>query len=208
MINLTDSNLLDRIRFKQFLHFKSFTGGRKDVYLNRIAANEFKSQQRHEKASEVFTLFTQLMYNYKQKFHKLDIDTKEPFETHMTFERSYDCGGPMRDTITSICDELMSDVLPLLRPTANNQSNLEPQTDCYQLNERSKEPYNLRKLAFLGYFLGWSLCTIGSLNLELPTAFWNRLCGGLDYIYTIEDVRSQDVLLANHLDRIREASEE
>ena len=71
------------------------------------------------------------MYGYKNQFYYLDTSEKEPFETHIAHERSYDCGGPMRDTISGICNELMSDVLPLLRPTANNVSNLEPQTDCY-----------------------------------------------------------------------------
>ena len=109
----------------------------------------------------------------------------------------------MRDTISWICNELMSDTLPLLRPTANNENNVEPETDCYQLNEKSREPYNLEKLSFLGYFLGWSLISIGSLNLELPSAFWNRLCGGPDYVYSMKDVRSQDALLANYLENIR-----
>ena len=71
------------------------------------------------------------MWNYHGKFFILDTIGKEPFETHIALERSYDCGGPMRDVVTWICNELMSDVLPLLRPTANNQSNLEPETDCY-----------------------------------------------------------------------------
>ena len=97
----------------------------------------------------------------------------------------------------------MSDALPLLRPTANNLNNVEPDTDCYQLNEKTMEPFNLKKLSFLGYFLGWSLCSIGSLNIELPNAFWNRLCGGLEYVYTLADLRSQDAILANYLESIR-----
>lgn len=115
---------------------------------------------------------------------------KEPFETHIMHEQSVDGGGPMRDTLSSICEELMSDCLPLLRKTANNRSSLEPETDCFQLNERAVEPYVLRKIRFFGYLLGWSLLSIGSLNLELPSAFWNRLCSGRDYVYTLEDVRS------------------
>ena len=109
----------------------------------------------------------------------------------------------MRDTLNWVCNELMSEVLPLMHPTANNQNSIEPETDCYQLNELACEPFNLQKLSFLGYFLGWSLASIGSLNLELPSAFWNRLCGGVNYVYTISDVRSQDALLANHLESIR-----
>ena len=136
------------------------------------------------------TLFTQLLYNYHTEFKLLDSSNKEVFESFFTHERSYDCGGPMRDTISLICDELMSDVLPLLRPTANNASGLKLETDCYQLNECCNEPINLYKLSFLGYFMGWSLNTIGSLNLELPSAFWARLAGGLDYVYSMKDVRS------------------
>lgn len=105
----------------------------------------------------------------------------------------------MRDTIQGVCTELQSDVLPLLCPTANNKGNMEPETECYQLNWRTKEDYNLRKFKFLGYFMGWSFRNIGSLNLDFPKAFWSRLAGGLDYVYTLEDVNSQDLILANSL---------
>lgn len=71
------------------------------------------------------------MHGYRGDFTKLNYKSKEPFTTKFAHELSYDCGGPMRDTISNICDELMSDVLPLLRPTANNQSNMEPETDAY-----------------------------------------------------------------------------
>ena len=96
----------------------------------------------------------------------------------------------MRDTITAICNELMSEVLPLLRPTANNKANIEPETDCYQLNEQAKEIHYLRKFSFFGYLLGWSFINIGSLNLDLSSAFWARLTRGLDYVYSLDDLKS------------------
>ena len=114
----------------------------------------------------------------------------------------------MRDTISLICNELMSGVLPLLRPTANNSSNMEPGAECYQINERATESHNLSKFTFLGYFIGWAFYSVGSLNLELPSAFWARLCGGLNYIYCLEDLRSQDTLLAASLQRIDEAAKD
>jgi len=136
----------------------------------------------------------------------LDIAVKEPFSTKFFQERAYDAGGPMRDVISDLCNELMSETLPLLRPTANNQSNLEPETECFQLNERTKESLNLLKYSFLGYLMGWSLLSFGSLNLDLPSAFWARLAGGLSYVYSLEDVRSQDILLASSLERISTGS--
>ena len=54
--------------------------------------------------------------------------------------------------------------------------------------------------------MGWSLANIGSLNLDFPKAFWARLCGGLDYVYTLDDLRSQDILLVKHLESIRTAA--
>ena len=50
--------------------------------------------------------------------------------------------------------------------------------------------FNLYKYHFLGYFIGWALVSIGSLNLDFPKAFWSRLAGGLDYNYTLDDVNS------------------
>lgn len=78
------------------------------------------------------SLFSQLVYGYSASgFHCLDTHDKMPFETHFMHEHSVDGGGPMRDTLSSVCEELMSDYLPLLRKTANNRSNLEPETDCF-----------------------------------------------------------------------------
>lgn len=158
--------------------------------MNRIKAAEFQAEKRYERPGEVQTLFTQLMFNYNPRFKCLDTPEKEAFETFFFMERSYDAGGPMRDTICSICNELMSEVLPLLRPTANNLANLEPGTDCYQINECTKQVHNLHKFSFLGYLLGWAFYSIGSLNLDLPGAFWARLAGGRDYVYTVDDLSS------------------
>ena len=67
--------------------------------MNRLDAQEFKVQQRHETAEECFTLFTQLLLAYKENFAYFDTTASQPFETFFTNEASYDCGGPMRDTL-------------------------------------------------------------------------------------------------------------
>ena len=72
-------------------------------------------------------------------------------------------------------------------------ANVEPNMDCFRLNPATTEVHNLSKYTFLGYFLGWSFRVMGSLGIELSPAFWNRICAGLDYSYTLEDLRSMDV---------------
>ena len=60
------------------------------------------------------------MYGFMGNFSRIDVKGKDPFRTAFSFENATDCGGPMRDTISNVCTELMSDMLPFMRPTANN----------------------------------------------------------------------------------------
>ena len=47
----------------------------------------------------------------------------------------------MRDAMTNMCSELMSEVLPLLVPTANNTAGIETEMDCYKLNPEASQPH-------------------------------------------------------------------
>ena len=60
----------------------------------------------------------------------------------------------------------------------------------------------LKKFTFFGYFLGWSLRNMGGLAIDLPLTFWRRVCHGLDYVYTIEDLREMDLFRADMLSQI------
>ena len=95
----------------------------------------------------------------------------------------------MRDLISNVCEELMNDTVPILTPTQNNLAKIEPNTDCVRLNPNLTQSFWLKRLVFFGYFLGWSLRTMGGLNLDLPPCFWNRVCNGSDYTYTLEDLK-------------------
>ena len=45
------------------------------------------------------------------------------FRVEFKGEGSIDAGGPYRETLTNICNELQSAALPLLIPTPNNKNN-------------------------------------------------------------------------------------
>jgi len=49
-------------------------------------------------------------------------------------EGSVDAGGPYNETISAICEELMSDFLPLFIPCPNNKHNLGLFRDTYIIN--------------------------------------------------------------------------
>ena len=153
-------------------------------------------------------MLTQFMNSGYRKPEKWAVSSKRPFHVHFINENASDAGGPMRDAIGNLCVEIMSGVLPLLRPTSNNLARIEPGMDCYQLNEKSTEPYMLKKFTFLGYFLGWSLRNMGGLAIDLPIPFWRRLCNGSKgYVYTVQDVREFDLFRAEMLSNIKKSAE-
>ena len=109
----------------------------------------------------------------------------------------------MRDVVSNVCNDLMSSVLPLLIPTANFIKKIEPCPDCYKLNPNATESFVLRKYLFFGYFLGWSLRNMGALGIDIVPSFWNRLCGGPNYVYTLEDVHGMDFYRFNELTEVK-----
>ena len=140
-----------------------------------------------------------LYERYKDNMAMMRLNSRRPFTVKFIGEGACDCGGPMREAISSVCKDLMSDVLPLLVPTSNNEAKVEPCTDCFRLNPTATQPFVLKKFMFFGYFLGWSLRNLGGLGIDLPLAFWKRVCGGLTYCYTMEDLESMDVYRFNML---------
>ena len=177
------------------------------VKVRRVKASDFRLKNRHETAGEFCTLFSQFQKEYKNP-EKWKTKNNRPFHVRFINENATDCGGPMRDAISNLCSEVMSDVLPLLHPTGNNLARTEPSMDCFQLNAKSNQPFMLKKFTFLGYFLGWSLRNMGGLAIDLPFAFWRRVCkGSQGYVYTIDDLREMDSHRAEFLSQVAKQSQ-
>ena len=67
----------------------------------------------------------------------------------------------------------------------------------------------LEKFTQLGYFLGWSMRNMGGLAIDLPIAFWRRVCkGSQNYVYTIEDLHEFDIFRAEMLRQLRKDAAE
>ena len=152
-------------------------------------------------------MFSTMADAFRNKYYHLRVTHRRPFTVRFTGEGAADCGGPMRDALTNVCDELMHTVLPLLIPTSNYISKVEPNPESYKLNPQATEPFVLKKYSFLGYFIGWSLRNICGLGIDIVPSFWRRLCGGPTYVYTMEDLHCMDHILYGGLNQIKEAAE-
>ena len=126
----THIDLIKRANIQRINKHLPYTTNHTEVHLRRVKANEFKLKNRYETADERCTIFSQFMKAYRnpERWKKRD---NRPFSVELINENSADAGGPMRDTISNLCTEIMSDVLPLLIPTGNNLAQVEPSMDCY-----------------------------------------------------------------------------
>ena len=131
MTTMTHINLVKRAIIKKVSNKVPYYSGEASISVRRIKANEFKLKNRFETATENCTMFTQFMNSGYRKPEKWAVNHKRPFHVSFINENSEDAGGPMRDAIGNLCVEIMSGVLPLLRPTSNNLARIEPGMDCY-----------------------------------------------------------------------------
>jgi len=90
-------------------------------------------------------------------------------------EGSIDAGGPYRDTLTNMCKELQSGVLPLLIATPNNKNNHGQNRECWMVNPGALSPTHLELFKFFGYFIGMAIRSQQALPLDLAPIFWKLL---------------------------------
>jgi len=90
-------------------------------------------------------------------------------------EGSIDAGGPYRETLTNICKELMSSILPLLIPTPNNKNNHGQYRECWMINPSATSPIHLEMFKFFGLFIGLAIRSQQALPLDLAPIFWKLL---------------------------------
>ena len=104
-------------------------------------------------------------------------------------EGADDVGGPYRESIADICDELMSESLPLFVPSPNQSVNHGESRDRFVCNSSFGSAYALSMFFFLGKIIGGCLRSGEPLALYLPSAVWKRLVGETP---TTDDLDSLD----------------
>jgi len=99
------------------------------------------------------------------------------FSVSFAGEGSIDVGGPFRETLSNVVDELEDVHLPLLIKTANHRNDHGSSRECFTLNPASITPTHSELFTFMGYFLGFSIRSQSAMNWHFPPIFWKQLLG-------------------------------
>lgn len=116
-------------------------------------------------------------------------------------EGADDAGGVFDDTITEMCQELTSGVVPLLIPTPNALNDEGFNRDKYLLNPQLTSQQHLQWYKFLGVLFGIAMRTKKPLPLALAPLIWKLLVGEP---VTIEDLEDTDSMYVQSLRCIRD----
>ncbi|XP_021933596.1 probable E3 ubiquitin-protein ligase HERC1 isoform X3 [Zootermopsis nevadensis] len=116
-------------------------------------------------------------------------------------EGADDAGGVFDDTITEMCQELISGAVPLLVPTPNATNDTGYNRDRYLLNPTLCSAMHLSWFKFLGILFGVAVRTKKPLAVPLAPYVWKLLVGEP---VSIDDLEETDSLYAQSLRGIRD----
>lgn len=115
--------------------------------------------------------------------------SSKAWRANFTGEGSIDGGGPFRESIENIIDELQSATLPLLIPTQNNKNDHGLNKDCWTINPSSTSPHHLEMYKFFGAMIGMAFRSGHVMDLRFPPMFWMKFIG--DPV-TLDDLAGSD----------------
>jgi len=100
-------------------------------------------------------------------------------------EGSIDAGGPFRESLVNIAEELEKGVVPLLIRSPNNKNEHGINRDCFILDSRSTTPSHKNMFAYFGAFLAFAFLSKSPIPFNLAPWVWKQLLH--------EDVTLQDL---------------
>ncbi|XP_033633807.1 probable E3 ubiquitin-protein ligase HERC1 isoform X2 [Asterias rubens] len=146
-------------------------------------------------------IFTQIA---KQVVRMKPSDLRLParaWKVKLVGEGADDAGGVFDDTITEMCQELETGVVPLLIATPNASADAGSNRDRFLLNPSLCNDELLLLFKFLGILLGVAVRTKKPLDLHLAPMVWKQLAG---MPLTVEDLEEMDFLYVQTLRNIRD----
>jgi len=92
-------------------------------------------------------------------------------------EGSIDAGGPFRDSLVNIVEEMQTGAVPLLIKSPNNRNDHGANRDCYILDPKSTGPAHLHMYKYLGGFIAFGILSKAPVPLNLASTVWKQILG-------------------------------
>lgn len=105
------------------------------------------------------------------QFRKNNVDDK-CYSIKFLGEGSIDAGGPFRDSLVNIVQEMEDGLVPLLIKTPNNRNDHGTNRDCFILNPTSTSPAHLEMYKYLGGFIAYGILSKAPVPLNLAPTVW------------------------------------
>lgn len=170
-------------------------GGKPEINVNRRKAMQFADEGKVDHEGK-YSIFGQIMQSMKQQgygdlncFRKNHVDGRI-YRINFRGEGSIDAGGPFRDSIVNVVQEMEQGLVPLLIPSPNNRNEHGESRDCFILNSASKSPVHLEMFRFLGAFIAFGILSMSPVPLNLAPTVWKQILG--EEQLTIEDLQMID----------------
>lgn len=182
------------------------------VTLDRYEAEEWRAAERREHRVGAAdgrpprSLFSQLFSQLDSVSDQILRRRDRGFKVKFVGEASDDYGGPYRETISNICNELQSPTSPLMLLSPNGQHALGSNRSSYTPRPSASHAADLAHFRFFGKLIGCSLLQRDTtLDLELSPHVWKILVGSrLEAV----DLAAFDEAAFNSLVRLRHIEEE
>lgn len=149
-------------------------GSTPTISVNRIRANFLRKKGTKDHSCKI-SVFAQVMASFTERTEKDLWVTDRVFRVDLTGEGATDAGGPYNEIISTMCEEVMSDFLPLFLPSPNNSLNTGLYRDAYLPHPDSTSALHLSMYRFLGLLFGIAIRTQNNLALTFPPLFWKRI---------------------------------
>lgn len=98
-------------------------------------------------------------------------------------------GGPFREMMTNVANEVQSSVLPLMVKTSNNRNEHGSNRECWTIDSSSTTPTHAELFKLLGYFIGFGARSKSANDFNFPPLFWKKIVGAE---LSMNDLRAVD----------------
>ena len=180
-------------------------GDRITIYVSRNKAMTFADNGGidHEAKKSIFGQVVREMENRcpSMSCFRMHSTDDQCWRVNFKGEGSDDYGGPFRDCLVNIANEMESGVVPLFIKSPNNRMEHGTYRDCYILNGKSKSPSHLLMLKYLGGLIGFAILSKSPIPFNFAPIVWKQIIGDTPDIMDLHAIDAYSVQVIQDLQK-------